>query len=207
MVRFQPVCKICNQVRWCGDLLQTSLCALYFELQAKGIISGTLFRLATYGILTHIHCPCLQLMSLWSSRLEWSLLLLITQVGKVSKLVTSFTLKFLHRALKAFHMDWISTLWASFLALVHILRVKDLLVMTWHLGILITRILLTWLSWLDKRLLLLVFSWWKFCALVPHKIDLHSLWVTSHLFDMVHSCLGTFHSLCKLPDLACWEFF
>ena len=139
MMRFQPVCKICNQVRWCGDLLQTSLCALHFNLQAKGIITGNLLRLATYGILMCIHCPCLQLMNLWFSRHEWSLLLLITKTGKVSKLVTSFTLKFLCRALKAFHMSWISTLWVSFLVLVYTLSVKDLLVMTWHLGILITR--------------------------------------------------------------------
>ena len=54
--------------------------------------------------------------------------------------------------------------------------------MTWHLLIFITSIHVTWLSWLDKWFFLLVFSWWKFCALVPHRIDLCSLWVTIHLF-------------------------
>ena len=86
----------------------------------------------------------------------------------MSKLVTNVTLKLLCRALKAFHMG-----------------AKTLLVITWHLLIFITSILVTWLSWLDKWLFLLVFSLWKLCVLVLHQIDLHSLWVTSHLFDIL----------------------
>ena len=101
MMRFQPVSKICNQVSWCWNHLETSLCVPYFELQAKWVITGTVFRLDPYDILTHIHCFCLQLLCLWSVRLEWSSFPLIANTSKMSKPVTSFTLKFLHRALKA----------------------------------------------------------------------------------------------------------
>ena len=147
MMRFKPVSKICNQMRWCGNLLDTGLCVLYFELQAKWVITRTLFRLVTYGILTHIHCSCLQLMSLWSARLEWSLCPLIAKTSKMSKPVTSFTLNFLCRVLKAFHMGWISTLWASLFVLIYICRVKTLLVMTWYLLISLPAFL--WLGCLD----------------------------------------------------------
>ena len=62
--------------------------------------------------------------------------------------------------------------------------------MTWHLWFLFKAFL--WLDCLGlKRTFLPVFLWWKVCVLVPHKIDLHSFWVTSHLFDMANSCLWT----------------
>ena len=49
-------------------------------------------------------------MCLWSYRLDMCLLLLVTKTGKMSKLMASFTLEFLCRALKSFHMGGISTL-------------------------------------------------------------------------------------------------
>ena len=132
-------------------------------------------------------------MCLWFPGLKWSLLFQITKAGKVSKYVTSFTLQLLGRALKAFHMNWISTLWTPPFVLVGTLDIKPFLVLPWQLGILTTMILVVWLSGLDRGLLFLVSSCWKFCALVPQKVDLHHLWVTSYLFNMVCSGLGAFH--------------
>ena len=61
----------------------------------------------------------------------------------MSKLVASLTLKFICRALKAFHMGYISTLQVSILVLMCILRIKTLLD---NLLIFITSILVTWMS-------------------------------------------------------------
>ena len=159
-----------------------------------------------------LNCCCLQLMSLWSARLEWNFFLLIAKTSKISKLVTSFTLKFLCRALKTFHMCWISTLWASILVLISILRVKTLLIMTWHLLIFITNALVTWLSWLDKWLFLLALFWWKLCAgalldwfaqLLSHQPLVWHVWqllLNSILFASYPTLLAAKFSKSTLPS-------
>ena len=71
---------------------------------------------------------------------------LVTKAGKVSKLVASFTLELFSRALKAFYMSWITTLWTYVFALLGTLDIKLLLVLALHLGIFTAMFLIVWMS-------------------------------------------------------------
>ena len=73
--------------------------------------------------------------------------LLVTKAGKVSKLVASFILELFSRALKAFYMSWITTLWASVFGLVGTVDIKLLLVLALHLRT-FTSMLLVVIVWI-----------------------------------------------------------
>ena len=108
-------------------------------------------------------------------------------------------LKFLCWTLETFNVIWISTLLATLLVLVNILGIKAILVIVLPVTCII---LVTGWSKLHKGLHLLVLACWEVCALMSQQIDLSCLGVTCHLLDVPVGCLGTFHLLCKLPDLA-----
>ena len=92
--------------------------------------------------------------------LEGGCFFLVTKDGKVPKLVASFTLKLFGRALKAFYMNWITTIWTSVLALVGLFDIKLLLVLALHLYTFIPILLVVWLSMFARWLLFLVLSCW-----------------------------------------------
>ena len=138
-----------------------------------------------------------------SSWFGTSFLFLETKTGKVSKLVASFTLIFLCWALKSLYVGCISSFWTSVLVLMCALGIKSLLVVALCLVPLTVMLLVIWLFRLHRWLLSLIFSSWQLCALVPEKIDLHSLWITHNLLYVACSGFGTLHSFGKLAHSAC----
>ena len=208
MIEFQSVGKISYEVRlvWESPLSWLVCTALVFASKRNhhwncNLQSGhTWVSLAHTLFLLGVDVPLVFLtwrVLAFSGNKDWLY---------VSKLMASFMLEFLCRTLKSFHMGGISTLWTPIFILVHISWIKALLVVTWCMGIVLNSMLVTWLFWFNIRFFLLVLSWWYFCVLMPHQTDLHSLWVTSHLLDMVCSCLGAFHFLDKLSYFTSWKF-
>ena len=182
-----------DKMRCCGKL---GLCLymLDLHLQVKRVIArGKFFWLATYGVILHIYFLSLQLVCFWFE----GNLFLETQTCEVSVFVTGIALVFLGRildsstCLESPHLEHLSLLvWACL--------GSNLLLYGGACCSLVTP--WCWLKGLPPA-----FAWWEVCLLVSHQVDLGCLGITCYLLDVLHSCFGCFHLLCKLPDLACRE--
>ena len=159
---FQSTSQICDEVDWPGNSLKISLCALHFDLQAEGIFTwAVIFRLTAQMALSLAYTvPACNWCTFGFLDLKGACFLLVTKGGKVSKLVASFTLVLFSRALKAFYMSWITTLWVSIFVSVGTLGIKSLLMLALHLGTFTSMLLVIWLSGFCKWFLFLVFSCW-----------------------------------------------
>ena len=183
-------------MRCCGKL---GLCLFTLDLHlwAKGVIArGKFFWLATHGVILHVYFLSL-LVCFWCFWFESNLFLEI-QACEVSILVTGLALVFLGWTLESFNMLWITTFRTPIFAYMSLFGIKPSFVW-WGLlltcGSLVT--LWSWLKGFPRA-----FACWEVCLLVSHQIDVSCLGIICYLLDVPCSCFGSFHLLCKLPDLA-----
>ena len=212
----QSVCQVGNQMCCLWYFTFSGLPSLDLQLQAEWLFwSAVLIWVVIWGTSMCMCTTCLYLMHFRLPMLERSLLLLETHTCKMSKLMASFTLVFLHWTLEPLYMHWITTLRTSCLIIMHPSCIKFLLGLHLQMVPLLALILVLWLLKFYTWPFLFVLPSWKLCSLVSEKVDVSSLQVTCYLLNMACSSLRTLVfwqavSLClwgTSPNLHCHHWW